>query len=521
MGRTLSRFQAPVACGIAAVILLALVAPPLIATVGAAIGAPAEPWRALFSPRLLTLLGNSIYIALATTALSVVVGVLLGTVLGRTSLPLVGFALFLHAIPLVLPPFITALTAFHLLGRGGWLAMSATATWLFDDPGCIFVLTVALSPVVTVLTWLGVRGTDPAGDEAARVLMGPWQTLWRVVLPQATPAISLGAIIVFSLALVEIAVPMFLRVDVYSAAVFARLGGLAFSPAEAAALALPLVGVSILMWMLERASPAHRVLALPSARSAPIALLDTRRAKTATALVGLLAAVVGAGPVVVLGLVALEGGGFPLLGTYAGSAILNSLMYATGVSAIVVTLAVVLVSLVHEYPRFIAAQDALAWLAFLLPPALFSIGAIEVWNRPATQWIYGSAAIAVLALAARYAVLAIRIELAGQRQVSPSLNEAARTLGATYLQRLIRIQLPAMRRFTASAWLLVFVFCLRDIETTVLLYPPGGEPLTVRLFTLEANGPPAVIAALSVVLALMTVVPLAAGFLALRTPRWQ
>jgi len=35
------------------------------------------------------------------------------------------------------------------------------------------------------------------------------------------------------------------------------------------------------------------------------------------------------------------------------------------------------------------------------------------------------------------------------------------------------------------------------VETVALSYPPGGETMTVRLFTLEANGPTHVVAALA------------------------
>jgi iron(III) transport system permease protein len=47
--------------------------------------------------------------------------------------------------------------------------------------------------------------------------------------------------------------------------------------------------------------------------------------------------------------------------------------------------------------------------------------------------------------------------------------------------------------------LFTFAFCLRDLETAVMYYPPGGEPLTVRIVTLEANGPGAVVAGLALV----------------------
>ena len=45
---------------------------------------------------------------------------------------------------------------------------------------------------------------------------------------------------------------------------------------------------------------------------------------------------------------------------------------------------------------------------------------------------------------------------------------------------------------------------MRDVETSALLYPPGGELLTVRIFTLEANGPPSIVTALALVQVLLS-----------------
>src|SRR5439155_19221897 len=100
-------------------------------------------------------------------------------------------------------------------------------------------------------------------------------------------------------------------------------------------------------------------------------------------------------------------------------------------------------------------------------------------------------------------------------QASPHLEEAAAVQGAGFLRRMRRIVIPLHRRAIAGAWLLAFVFCLRDLETVVLFYPPGKAPLTVRILTLEANGAPAVVAALSLVQCGMVAVALAAGALAL------
>jgi iron(III) transport system permease protein len=81
-----------------------------------------------------------------------------------------------------------------------------------------------------------------------------------------------------------------------------------------------------------------------------------------------------------------------------------------------------------------------------------------------------------------------------------------------YLTRLLRIVIPIHARAIAGAWLLAFVFCLRDLDLGVLFYPPGSETLPIRIFTLEANGPEAVVAALACVQVAITGTAVALGF---------
>jgi iron(III) transport system permease protein len=99
---------------------------------------------------------------------------------------------------------------------------------------------------------------------------------------------------------------------------------------------------------------------------------------------------------------------------------------------------------------------------------------------------------------------------------SRDLEDAAAAAGAGAFRRLGRIVLPLNARGVLGGWLLALVFCLRDLETAVLFYPAGREPLTVRLFTLEANGRPAVVAALAVAQVAMTAAVLGLGLLAFR-----
>jgi iron(III) transport system permease protein len=157
------------------------------------------------------------------------------------------------------------------------------------------------------------------------------------------------------------------------------------------------------------------------------------------------------------------------------------------------------------------ALDALTVFSFVMPAAVLGVGLIAAWNRPATQLVYSGPAILVIGYLARYAVIGARPIFAAVSQTSSHLEDAAAVAGGGFARRFARIVVPIHGRALAAACVLAMVFCLRDFETAVLYYPPGGEPLTVRIFTLEANGPPAVVAALAIIHASVTAVVLAGG----------
>ena len=159
--------------------------------------------------------------------------------------------------------------------------------------------------------------------------------------------------------------------------------------------------------------------------------------------------------------------------------------------------------------------DRIAVLAFVLPAAILGVGIAYAWNRPATNWLYASVLVLVVAYVARYSALATRTVAAAVAQTPRSLDDAARTVGAGYFDRL-RLQLGMAPQALIGAFALALVFSLRDLETAVLLYPPGGEPLTARIFTLEANGPAGVVSALAALHMLITFMAVGLAWFALR-----
>ena len=75
---------------------------------------------------------------------------------------------------------------------------------------------------------------------------------------------------------------------------------------------------------------------------------------------------------------------------------------------------------------------------------------------------------------------------------------------------------PLAKRGLIAAWLISYVFCLRDLGISMIVYPPGSDTLPVRILTLMANGAPSLIAALCVILIVVTLLPLGVVSLWLR-----
>ncbi len=518
--RRLGRRQEMIALSICAGALAVAVALPvaMLAVETSSSDALVAAGSTLARPATWRLLLVSLGLASATTVGALLVGVPLGTLVARTDLRGRHFLLWLHAFPFFVPPYLLALGWFHLLGRASPLGSAASSEALFSAAGVVGVLTLAYAPVVTGLVVMALRGVDPALEEPARAVAPPGRVVLRILLPLSWPAIAWSALIVFAMALSETGVPLFLRVRTYPAAVFSRLGGFDYAPGEAFALALPLVCAALLLLVVERRLIGDRSFASLVGRHVPQRPYALGRWGGPAAIGSWAQVVLALAPIA--SLVAVASRGTPAstvgwMGMSLATSALVAVVSATGIAA----LGFVLGHALARRRTGAAALDALAMLAFVLPSAVLGAGIIAAWNRPEARLVYGSVAILVVGLVGRYAIVGARTVAASVSGTSTHIEEAAAVFGASWLRRMLRIVLPTNATGVATAWLLALLFCLRDLDTVILFYPPGREPLPVRIFTLEANGPDAVVAGLAVVQILATAVVLALGLLMVRRSR--
>jgi len=93
--------------------------------------------------------------------------------------------------------------------------------------------------------------------------------------------------------------------------------------------------------------------------------------------------------------------------------------------------------------------------------------------------------------------------------VDRDLTDAARIDGASGWSMLRHVHWPQIAPQVGSVWYVTYLLCLWDVETLVLIYPPGGETLALRIFNLLHYGHNAQVNALCVTLLALAVAPLA------------
>jgi iron(III) transport system permease protein len=102
--------------------------------------------------------------------------------------------------------------------------------------------------------------------------------------------------------------------------------------------------------------------------------------------------------------------------------------------------------------------------------------------------LMGSAAAVAIAYVIRFLPIATGSLAAGLSRIASSVEDAARTLGAKPRELVLRIQLPLLRPALASAALLVFVDCLKELPATLLLRPLNTETLATLVYGHAARG---------------------------------
>jgi iron(III) transport system permease protein len=139
----------------------------------------------------------------------------------------------------------------------------------------------------------------------------------------------------------------------------------------------------------------------------------------------------------------------------------------------------------------------LVLLNLTVPPSLLGIGVIQLAQAPPLEALGDTSWPLVLAYVARFLPVATLVCYALWRGEPREPVLAARVHGLSPWRTAWRVLWPMRRATIAAAGLLAALLVATELEVSILLAPPGGSTLGVRLYTLIHTAPETVTGALA------------------------
>lgn len=461
-----------------------------------------------------SLLGRSLALSAIVAGLAGLLGVAAGYALATTRWPGRSIARVLLVGPLVLPPYIHAIGWTTLLRPGGaavgWIAAvigaspANIADSVYSFGGAVLVLALALFPVPMLFVHAALVSTPHSLVEAAQNMgAGPWRVFLAARWPFILPAAASSMLIVFLLASADLGVPTILKVPVFNFEVFTQLG--AFNDVAAATmLAAPLIAAGLVAVVLERRVVWNRSYQADERDDVSGDIPRTSRHATGlTVCLAVLLIIVSL--VLPLGAIVAEGCRWEAIVRAASIAVrpaLNTVLYAACAATAITMIGLALSWMLRgRGRRKRALTDALLVLGFATPGSILALGLLAAYDRPGVSAMAPASMLVVAALVVRLVIVGQRVVSAGVGAIPDTLIEAAQLAGASGPRTIRSIVLPLVVPHLAAAVVVTFVLAAAEIGSTILLYPPGGETLPIALYSVEANSPRALVAAMTLILA--------------------
>jgi iron(III) transport system permease protein len=131
--------------------------------------------------------------------------------------------------------------------------------------------------------------------------------------------------------------------------------------------------------------------------------------------------------------------------------------------------------------------ERMTYAGFALPGIVIGLAFVFVAARY-LPWAYQTLPLLLVAYLVRFAPEAVGITRAALLQVSPRIEEVARTLGRTPGRVLREVTVPVIRPGLLAAAALVFLTAMKELPTTILLAPTGFDTLAVRIWSATSEG---------------------------------
>ena len=449
-------------------------------------------WR----ERTAVLVARSIALTVAVTATAIAIAVPLAWFTVRTDLPGRRLWTVLAALPLVIPSYIGAYAFLSATGPQGLLQDLVQPLGIGSLPsitgffGAWLTLTLFTYPLLLLPVRASLRRLDPELEEAALAMGRSQAGVFRtIVVPQLVPAIGAGSLLVALYVLSDFGAVSIMRFDSFTTSIY-TLYKASFDRIGAASLAALLVALMLVLLWLEARTRRREALY----RSAPGSARTMRQVNLgrwrwpALGFCGAVATLALLIPVAVLVYWSLQSFAgsvdWPAVAAATGNSLLASGLAATAAALCAVPIAVLTV---RFRGPFAMAVERLSYTGHALPGIVVALALVFFGTRVVIG-LYQSLAMLVFAFVVLFLPLALGIARASMLQVSPRVEEAARSMGRSQWSVLRTVTAPLIAPGVLAGAALVFLTAIKELPATLILAPIGFETLATEIWGATSVG---------------------------------
>jgi iron(III) transport system permease protein len=463
----------------------------------------------------------SIQFASGTSVCAFIVGTALAWMNERTNTPFKSIFFALSLIPLVIPSILFTVSWILLaspqigiinLVLQSWFGLQEAPFDIYSVGGMIWVDGLHYSPMAFLLMTAAFRAMDPSLEESATMSgASVLQVLRRITLRLTWPAIVATILILFIRAIESFEVPALLGlpagIEVFTSAIYQAVHRYPSQVGLASAYAVSLLVITTAgVYFVSRLSGSGSKYATMTGkgfRPRQIDLGGWRWFTAAIFVVYFLLIVVLPFAVLLwssfqrfysvpsmeaLQNLTLDPYRFILSYPNLGRTVLNSMLLSFSAATIVMLVASVICWIVVKtnYPaRWLL--DNVASLPIVFPGLVLGLS-IMIFYLNVDIGIYGTIWIMLIAYITRFMPYGLRYSTTSMLQIHRELEESAAMSGASWATTFRRIILPLLKPGLLAGWIYVMIVSIRELSTSILLYSPDTQVVSIVIWELWENG---------------------------------
>ena len=476
---------------------------------------------------------NSFKLTISVTVIAVLIGVPLAYFMSFYKIKGKGILEVLFIISMMSPNFIGAYSWILLLGRNGSVtkflekALGINMPSIYGFAGMLLVFSLKLYPFIYIYVSGALKKIDVALSEAAESLgCGGLKKVFTVIMPLITPTLVAAALLVFMNCMADFGTPALIGEGyrVMPTLVYSEFVGESGGSANfAACMATIMIIITALVFFLQKWYINTKSFTMSSIRpiqpKEPKGIFKVLIYLYIYLLAGL--SIIPQAMVVYTSFKAtrmqvfVDGfslGSYKKVADKALAAVTNTYVFCFFAIIIIITLGMLIAYLtVRRRSVLTSAIDSIAMFPYIVPGSVLGITLLIAFNHQPLM-LAGTAFIIIISLVIRRLAYTLRSSSAILYQISPSMEEAAVSLGDTPAKSFVKVTAKMMLPGVASGAILSWITIINELSSSVMLYTSKTKTMSVAIYNevIRASYGPA--AALASILTLTTVISLLAFF---------